>query len=83
MRDLLLEWRDRHPEDGLRVYNSITGLQHVLVLEMTFANEDMPGLAQALFEPATHYSSEMIEWLQRWQGLDAVWDTRELWRLMD
>jgi hypothetical protein len=83
MRDLLVEWRDRHPEDGLRIYNSITGTQHVLVLEMTFDNHDIDGLAHVLFEPAQHYSAEMIEWLQRWEGLDADWDTRELWRMVD
>ncbi|MBC7234867.1 MAG: hypothetical protein H5T69_03420 [Chloroflexi bacterium] len=83
MRDLLVEWRDKHPEDGLRVYNSITGAQNVLVLEMTFKNDDLSGLARALFEPAKHYSPEMLEWLQKWQGLDAAWDTHELWRLAD
>ncbi len=82
-RDLFLNWRESHPEEHLRVYNSITSRQRVLVVERTFADDDAAGLARALFNPAARLTPEERAWWQEWQALDIPWETRELWRLYE
>ena len=82
-RDLCVQWRDAHPEQGWRVYNTVTGKQAVLALEVPYANDDLVGLGQRLFDPGSHLTPEEIAWWRQWSDLDISWDTRELWRLVD
>jgi hypothetical protein len=83
IRDLLVEWRDAHPEDHWRICGSVTGRQRVMVLEAVFQNDDITGIANSLFEAGKHWTPEMKAWGQRFQGVDAVVETRELWRLVE
>ncbi|MBN1402656.1 MAG: hypothetical protein JXA74_17580, partial [Anaerolineae bacterium] len=84
-RDLWVEWRNTHPEENWRVYNSITGDQQVLVVERLFENEDPASVAYHLFDPSRQerWAAEpgFREWSQKWQGIEVQLATRELWRL--
>ena len=88
VRDAWLEWRDAHPDQGWRVYNSIDGDQQIVAVERLFADDDLEG-------PAFHMFGAMqarIDWWMsqpgfqawwgKWQAVQPMrWARRELWRL--
>jgi hypothetical protein len=91
-RDAWLEWRDAHPDQNWRIYNTIDGDQRVVVVERLFADDDMEGPAFFMYGDA----QARIDWWRAQPGFQAFWDKweqqgvrpfrfarRELWRLAE
>lgn len=90
LRDVYVEWRDAHPDQNWRIYNSITGDQGVVVVERLFPDNDPAAVAFHLFDPKHGDWWRAQPGFQAWydkckaQGVAlGRWATRELWRLVE
>jgi hypothetical protein len=91
-REAWIEWCDAHPDQNLRIYNSIDGDQGVIVVEQLFADDDMEGPAFFMYGDG----QARVNWWRDQPGFQAWWQKwetqgvrpiafarRELWRLVD